>query len=162
MHLSAASPVEGDPREPPVICTTTFTNPSYPKPRLFNKKLLTPLPWGQRSVLCQVNRCNISKELYRRNRIFLPKNIVAMQVKDGQLKGTEYKRNMKVVYRLFCRHFARTFSPTGQPFRRRERHSFPALENGGGATNPAGVHSGIQLRKCKSNPIPYPGLEINE
>ena len=46
MHLSAASPVEGDPREPPVICTTTFTNPSYPKPRLFNKKLLTPLPWG--------------------------------------------------------------------------------------------------------------------
>ena len=83
-------------------------------------------------------------------------------MKDGQLKGTEYKRNMKVVYRLFCRHFARTFSPTGQPFRRRERHSFPALENGGGATNPAGVHPEIQLRKCKSNPIPYPGLEINE
>ena len=68
----------GDPGEPPVICTTTFTNPPYPKPRLFNKKLLTPLPWGQRSVLCQVYRCNISKELYRRNRIFLPKNIVAM------------------------------------------------------------------------------------
>ena len=102
----------GDPGEPPVICTTTFTNPPYLKPRLFNKKLLTPLPWGQRSVLCQVNRCNISKELYRRNRIFLPKNIVAMWVKDGQLKGTEYKRNMKVVYRLFCRYFARTYSPT--------------------------------------------------
>ena len=79
MHLSAAIPGGGgDPGKPPVICTTTFTNPPYPKPRLFNEKLLTPLPWGQRSVLCQVNRCNISKELYRRNRIFLPKNIVAM------------------------------------------------------------------------------------
>ena len=33
-----------DPREPPVICTSTFTNPSYPKPRFFDKKLLTPLP----------------------------------------------------------------------------------------------------------------------
>ena len=34
----------GHPGEPPVICTRTFTNPPYPKPRLFNKKLLTPLP----------------------------------------------------------------------------------------------------------------------
>ena len=88
--------------------------PPYPKPRLFNKNLLTPLHWGQRGVFCQVNRCNISKELYRRNRIFLPKNIVAMWVKDGQLiiKGTENKWNMKVVYRLFFRYFARTYSPT--------------------------------------------------
>ena len=50
MHLSVAIRREGG---------TTFTNPPYPKPRLFNKKLLTPLPWGQRSVLCQVKRCNI-------------------------------------------------------------------------------------------------------
>ena len=54
----------GDPREHPVICTTTFTNPPYPKPRLFNQKLLTPLPWGQRSVLCKVKRCNISRVLF--------------------------------------------------------------------------------------------------
>ena len=26
----------GDSGEPPVICTTTFTNPPQPKPRLFN------------------------------------------------------------------------------------------------------------------------------
>ena len=39
MNLSAAIP-----RPPPVICTTTFTNPPYPKTRSFNKKLLTPLP----------------------------------------------------------------------------------------------------------------------
>ena len=36
----------GDPGEPAVICTTTFTNPPYPKTRSFNKKLLTPLPRG--------------------------------------------------------------------------------------------------------------------
>ena len=41
MNLSAAIP-----RPPPVICTTTFTNPPYPKTRSFNKKLLTPLPGG--------------------------------------------------------------------------------------------------------------------
>ena len=63
MHLSAAIPGGGgEPGESPVICTTTFTNIPYPKPKLFNKKLLTPLSWGQRSVLCQVKRCNISKE----------------------------------------------------------------------------------------------------
>ena len=61
-----------DPREPLVICTSTFTNPSYPKPRFFDKKLLTTLPWGQRSVLCQV------KEFYRRNHSFLLKNIVTL------------------------------------------------------------------------------------
>ena len=63
MHLSAAIP-GGEPREPPVICITTFTNSPNPKPKLFNKKLLTPLAWGQRSVPCQVKRCNISKEFY--------------------------------------------------------------------------------------------------
>ena len=64
MHLSATMRGGGgvNSGEPPVICTTTFKNIPYPKPRLFNKKLLTPLPWGQRSVLCQVKRCNISKE----------------------------------------------------------------------------------------------------
>ena len=36
----------GDPGEPPGICTTTFTNPPYPKERFFNKKLQTSLPWG--------------------------------------------------------------------------------------------------------------------
>ena len=36
----------------------------YPKPRLFNKKLLTPLRGGQRSVLCQVKGCNISRVLF--------------------------------------------------------------------------------------------------
>ena len=30
----------GDPKEPPVICTTTFTNPPYPKTRSFNEKLI--------------------------------------------------------------------------------------------------------------------------
>ena len=50
----------------------------YPKPTLLNKLLLTPLQWGQRSVLFRVKRCNISKEFYRRTRSFLPKNIVAM------------------------------------------------------------------------------------
>ena len=33
--------------EPPVIHTTTFANPPYPKPRLFNKKLPMPLPGGK-------------------------------------------------------------------------------------------------------------------
>jgi len=28
------------------------------------------------------------------------------------------------------------------------------LQNGGGATNPAGLPPGILLQKCKSNPIP--------
>jgi len=46
MPLSAAIP-GGDPGEPPGICTTTFTNPLYPKGRFFNKKLQTPLPWGK-------------------------------------------------------------------------------------------------------------------
>ena len=36
-----------DPGEPPVIHTTTFANPPYPKPRLFNKKLPMPLPGGK-------------------------------------------------------------------------------------------------------------------
>ena len=123
MHLSATIPGGGRSRGVPGHLHNDVTNPPYQEPIKFDgllplpktkihKKLLTPLHGGQRSVLCQVNRCNISKELYRRNRIFLPKNIVAMWVKDGQLKGTEYKRNMKVVYRLFCRHFARTCSPT--------------------------------------------------
>ena len=48
-----------EPGESHVICTTTFTNIPNPKPRLFNKKLLTPLSWGQRSVLCQVKRCDV-------------------------------------------------------------------------------------------------------
>ena len=56
--------VGGVPGEPPVICKTTFTNPPYPKPRLFNKKLLTPLRGGQRSLLCQVKGCNISRVLF--------------------------------------------------------------------------------------------------
>ena len=30
----------GDPKETPVICTTTFTNPPYPKTRSFNEKLI--------------------------------------------------------------------------------------------------------------------------
>ena len=69
MHLSAAIPRGSGGVTPgisgsSVICTTTFTNPSYPKPKLFNKKLLTPLPRGQRSVFCQVKRWNISKEFY--------------------------------------------------------------------------------------------------
>ena len=55
-------------------------------------------------------KCALSK-FYRRNRSFLPKNIVTMKAKGGQLKGTGYKRNMKVLYRLFCRRFARTCSP---------------------------------------------------
>ena len=33
--------------EPPVIHTITFTNSPHPKPRLFNKKLPTPLPGGK-------------------------------------------------------------------------------------------------------------------
>ena len=80
MHLSATIRGGGgvNTGEPPVICTTTFKNIPYPKPRFFNKKLLTPLHWGQRSVLCQVKRCYISKEFYRRNRSFLPRKIVAM------------------------------------------------------------------------------------
>ena len=58
LHLSAAIPggLGDHPGKHPVISTTMFTNPPYPKPTLFNKKLLTPLPWGQRSVLCQVKR----------------------------------------------------------------------------------------------------------
>ena len=65
MHLSVAIPggggEGGDPGEPPghLYSTATFT-----KPRLFNKNLLTPLPWEQRSVFRQVERRNISKELY--------------------------------------------------------------------------------------------------
>ena len=111
MHLSATIPEGGAiPGSPRSFAQRRYKSP-LPKTKI-HKKLLTLLHRGQRSVLCQVNRCNISKELYKRNRIFLPKNIVAMWVKDGQLKGTEYKRNMKVVYRLFCRHFARTCSPT--------------------------------------------------
>ena len=31
------------------------------------------------------------------------------------------------------------------------------LQNDGGATNPAGLHPGILLWKCKSNPIPPSG-----
>ena len=76
--LISDHPRGGQLGEPPVICTTTFKNIPYPKPRFFNKKLLTPLHWGQRSVLCQVKRCYISKEFYRRNRSFLPRKIVAM------------------------------------------------------------------------------------
>ena len=53
----------GDAGESPVICTTTFTNSPYPKPKLFNKKLLTPLPWGQRSVLCQVKKVKYFKRV---------------------------------------------------------------------------------------------------
>ena len=41
MHLSAA--IRGG---TPGICTTAFSNPPYPEPRLFNKKLPTPLPQG--------------------------------------------------------------------------------------------------------------------
>ena len=78
-----------DPREPPVICTSTFTNSYYPKPRFFDKKLLTPLPWGQRSVLCQV------KEFYRRNHSFLLKNIS---------EGWPAKRNRIQEKHLFCLH----------------------------------------------------------
>ena len=63
MHLSATIRGGVNSGEPPVICTTTFKNIPYPKPRFFNKKLLTPLPWGQRSVLCQVKRCYISRVL---------------------------------------------------------------------------------------------------
>ena len=52
MNLSAAIRGGGDPGEPPVICTTTFTNPPYPKTRSFNKKLLTPLPGGGGGKKC--------------------------------------------------------------------------------------------------------------
>ena len=77
MHLSAAILGGSDPREPPVICTMMFTNPPYPKPRLFNKKLLTPLPWGQK--LCSAKSIGaIFQEYYRGNRSFLQKNVVAM------------------------------------------------------------------------------------
>ena len=71
---------------------------------------------------------------------------------------------MKVVYRLFCRHFARRCSPNvSSPFEDGNGTRFQLhLQNGGGAANPAGLPPGILLRKCKSNPIPYPGLEINE
>ena len=51
-------PSEGKGGSPGHLHNDVYKSP-LPKPRLFNKKLLTPLPWGQRSVLCQVKRCNI-------------------------------------------------------------------------------------------------------
>ena len=42
IDLSAAIP-GGDPGKPPVICTTTFTNPLYPNQDCLTKMLLTPL-----------------------------------------------------------------------------------------------------------------------
>ena len=63
MHLSAAIPGD-DPGEPPVIRTTTFTNSPYPKPRLFNKKLPTPLPGGKDVCSTKSKGAYISKEFY--------------------------------------------------------------------------------------------------
>ena len=74
MHLQCISGHPGGRGGTLVICTMMFTNAHYPKPR----KLLMPLPWGQRTMLCQIKRCNISKEFCRRNHRFLTKNIVAM------------------------------------------------------------------------------------
>ena len=66
-------------------------------------------------MLFQVKRCNISKEFYRRTRKFSSEKY-SRYVSDGwpaKRDGIQKKNmNMKVVYRLFCRHFARTCSPT--------------------------------------------------
>ena len=67
MHLSAAIR-GGDPGEPPVICTTTFTNPPYPKTRSFNKKLLTPLPGGGGGEKCALPS---QKEQYFKRVLFV-------------------------------------------------------------------------------------------
>ena len=70
MHLSAAIPrgsggvTPGNLRIFGHLHNDVYKSGSYPKPKLFNKKLLTPLPWGQRSVFCQVKRWNVSKEFY--------------------------------------------------------------------------------------------------
>ena len=111
MHLSAAIP-GGDPGEPPVICTTTFTHPLYPKPRLFIKNATNAPPGGKEVCFSKSKNAIFQKSSIEGLASFLPKYIVAIYATDGQLKGTEYKKNMKVVYLLFCHHFARTCSPT--------------------------------------------------
>ena len=69
-HPGGRGTIPGSPRS---FAQRRYKSP-LPKTKI-HKKLLTPLHWGQTSVLCQVIRGNISKELYRRNRSFLPKNI---------------------------------------------------------------------------------------
>ena len=77
MHVSAAIP-GGDRGEPPVICTTTFTNPLYPKPRLFNKKATNAPPGGKEVCFSKSNGAIFQKSFIQGLASFLPKNIVAM------------------------------------------------------------------------------------
>ena len=68
----------GDPGEPPVICTTTFTNPFYPKPRLFNKNATNAPPGGKEVCFSKSKNAIFQKSSIQGLASFLPKNIVAM------------------------------------------------------------------------------------
>ena len=133
MHLSAAIGGGG----------VTKGTPGHLPYRVY-KKLLTPLPWGQRSVLCQVKGCNISKEFYWRNRSFLPKNIV--------------------VYHLLMSPFCQNmFTNIPSPFAEGNGTHFQLhLQNGGGTTNPEGVPLGSCYKSAKAFQSPHPRLKIND
>ena len=103
-----------------------------------------PLPWGQRSVLCQVKGCNISKEFYWRNHSFLPKNIVV------------YHLSMSP----FCQNM---FTNIPSPFAEGNGTHFQLhLQNGGGTTNPEGVPLGSCYKSAKAFQSPHPRLKIND
>ena len=124
MHLSAAIP-EGDPGEPPVICTTTFTNPPSR---------------GQRSVLFQVKKCNISKEFYTRTRKFSSEKYSSYVSNRWPAERNRIQEQEKYESRLpsflspFCQN---VFTNIPSPFEggNGTRYQFH-LQNGGGATLP--------------------------
>ena len=84
--------------------------------------------------------------------------------KDGQLKGTEYKRNKKVLYRLFCRHFARTCSPTHPVL----PQTWTALVSGSICKMAAALKipqvfpQGSYFESAKAIQSPHLGLKVNE
>ena len=150
MHLSAAIP-EGDPGEPPVICTTTFTNsPSR----------------GQRSVLFQVKKCNISKEFYTRTRKFSSEKYSSYVSNRWPAERNRIQEQEKYESRLpsflspFCQN---VFTNIPSPFEggNGTRYQFH-LQNGGGATLPRVFPRRSCYESAKAIQSLHPGLKTNE
>ena len=127
MHLSAAIRGGGDPGEPPVICTTTFANPPYPKTRSFNKKLLTPLPPGGG----ERKKCALpsQKVQYFKRVLFVLINFPFVIIIHIRVLKIRIKNKQRKLFHLFSTHDAVHLTFYIVQWERREYFCFLVMKN---------------------------------
>ena len=153
--LISGHPGGGYPRELPRDCTTTFTNRPYPKPRLFTKSYQCPSPGGK--VVCSASqKVQYFKRVLQKESQFSSKKYTCYVSKGWPVTRSRIKQKYESCLPSFLSPFCQNVSTNiPSPFADGNGTRFKLhLQNGGGATNPTGLHPKIPLRKSKSNPIP--------